>query len=170
MRPAERSFYPTPSHRTSYRADQPVAELGFAEQFVTWAMRVQWTHIGDGKQRSMVLQRAFDAMDMPEGATVIAELTEALMKASARPLAVPCPKWRVLTSDEARLLAFVGAMQARDGTPLAQCDPEWRSAAHASSVWLPAQRLALALAAAGLRFGATRHGAMEFPLSAPLIH
>ena len=170
MRPAERSFFPTPSRNASYRADQPLAELGFAEQFVTWAMRVQWTHIGDGRQRSMVVQRAFDAMDMPEGAALVAELTEALMKASARPLAVPCPKWRVLTSDEARLLAFVGAMQARDGTPLAACDPEWRTPAGASSVWLPAQRLALALTAAGLRFGAARHGATEFPLSAPLMH
>ncbi|HEX7775064.1 MAG TPA: hypothetical protein VF449_00890 [Parvibaculum sp.] len=170
MRPAERSYYPMPSRQAAYRADQPVAELGFAEQFVTWAMRVQWTHIGDGKQRSMVVQRAFDAMDMPEGAALIAELTEALMKATARPLAVPCPKWRVLTSDEARLLTFVGAMQARDGTPLAACDPEWRTPAHASSVWTPAQRLALALAAAGLRFGAARQGETYFPRAAPRLH
>jgi hypothetical protein len=170
MKPADRAQFSFPSPRPTFRADQPVAELGFAEQFVTWAMRVQWTHIGDGRQRSLVLHRAFDAMDMPEGASLIAELTEALMRASARPLAFPCPKWRVLTNDEARLLAFIGAMQARDGTPLALCDPLWRSPAHTSSVWPVAQRLALALGAAGLRFGARRHGETDMPPLAPPFH
>src|SRR3546814_18317365 len=87
-------------------------------------MRVQWTHIGDGRQQSLVLQRACAALDMPEGAALVAELTEALMRATQRPLSVPCPQWRVLTSDEARLLGFITALQSRDGTPPPACDPE----------------------------------------------
>ncbi|HUD50141.1 hypothetical protein [Parvibaculum sp.] len=170
MKQADRAFFPAPPRRPAYVADQPVAELGFAEQFATWAMRVQWTHIGDGRQQSLVLQRAFDALDMPEGAELVAELTEALIRSTRRPLSIPCPKWRVLTGDEARLLAFVAAMQARDGTPLADCDPDWRAPKTGSSVWAPAQRLALAFAAAGLRFGMTRMGEPPFPLAMPRLH
>ncbi len=170
MKQTDRAYFPSPFRRASYVADQPVAELGFAEQFVTWAMRVQWTHVGDGRQRSLVLQRAFDALDMPEGASLVAELTQALIETTRRPLSVPCPKWRVLTSDEARLLIFLAALQARDGTPLADCDPEWRSPSAGTAVWPPAQRLALAFAAAGLRFGMTRMGAAPFPLAMPRLH
>ncbi len=170
MRPADRAQFSTPSPRLSFRADQPIGELGFAEQFVTWAMRIQWTHIGDGRQQSLVLQRACAALDMPEGAALVAELTEALMRATQRPLSVPCPKWRVLTSDEARLLDFITALQSRDGSPLAVCDPEWRSPAHATSIWAPAQRLALALSAAGLHLGTTQMGETPFPLAIPQLH
>lgn len=170
MKPADRAQFSTPTPRSPFRADQPVGELGFAEQFVTWAMRVQWTHIGDGKQQSLVLQRACASVDMPEGAALVAELTDALMRATQRPLSVPCPKWRVLTGDKARLLGFIAALQARDGTPLAACDPEWRSPSHATSIWAPAQRLALALAAAGLHLGATRMGETGFPLVTPQMH
>lgn len=170
MRPTDRAYFAAPSPRPSFRADQPVGELGFAEQFLIWAMRVQWTHIGDGRQQSLVVQRACVAADMPEGAALVAELTGALMRASNRPLSVPCPKWRVLTSDEARLLGFIAALQARDGTPLSACDPEWRSPRHAMSIWAPAQRLALALAAAGFYLGATRMNEAAFPLAAPQLH
>jgi hypothetical protein len=107
---------------------------------------------------------------MPEGAALVAELTGALMRTTQRPLSVPCPKWRVLTGDEARLLGFIAALQSRDGTPLAACDPEWRSPSHATSIWAPAQRLALALGAAGLYLGATRMGETAFPLIMPQMH
>lgn len=150
MRPADLSQFRPPRSRPAFYVEQAIGDLGFGAQFVIWAMRVQWTHIGDGKQTSLVVERACNAADMPEGASLFAELTEALTHASSRPLAIPCPKWRVLTSDEARLLGFVAAMQARDGTPLAECDAEWREPRHASSIWVPAQRLALALSAAGL--------------------
>lgn len=170
MRPADRAQFSAPAPRPSFRADQPVGELGFAEQFVIWAMRVQWTHIGDGRQQSLVLQRACASVDMPEGAALVAELTGALMRATQRPLSVPCPKWRVLTGDEARLLSFIAALQARDGTPLALCDPEWRSPSHAMSIWAPAQRLALALGAAGLHLGAMWMGEAAFPLAMPQMH
>jgi hypothetical protein len=149
MRPADLVQFPDPARHTGYHVEQAVSDLGFAAQFVIWAMRVQWNHIGDGRQTSLVVARACNAADMPEGATLIAELTDALIAASSRPLSFPCPKWRVLTGDEARLLAFIAAMQARDGTPLMACDAEWRSPRHASAVWAPAQRLALALSVAG---------------------
>lgn len=170
MKQADRAYFPSPCRRPAYFPDQPVGDLGFCEQFAIWAMRIQWAHIGDGRQRSLVLQRAFDALDMPEGAALVAQLTEALIAASARPLSVPCPKWRVLTGDEARVLCFLAALQARDGTPLAACDPDWRSASGRSSVWEPAQRLALAFAAAGLHFGMTRMGEPPFPLAMPRLH
>jgi hypothetical protein len=170
MRPADRAQFSTPSPRLSFRADQPVGELGFAEQFVIWAMRVQWTHIGDGRQQSLVVQRACRVIDMPEGASLVAELTEGLMHACERPLSVPCPKWRVLTSDEARLLGFIAALQTRDGAPLIACDPEWRSPAHAKSIWAPAQRLALALGAAGLHLGTMQMGEAAFPAAMPQLH
>lgn len=154
MRPADLSQFLAPRLRPAFYVEQAVGDLGFGAQFVTWAMRVQWTHIGDGKQTSLIVARACNAADMPEGASLIAELTEALTRASSRPLAIPCPKWRVLTGDEARLLGFVAAMQTRDGTPLTECDAEWRDARHARAVWVPAQRLALALSAAGLYLSA----------------
>lgn len=149
MRPTEFARYTPAPARPAFYVDQSLQDLGFAARFIVWAMRVQWSHIGDGIERSLVVERACNAADMPEGGALIAELTGALIGASSRPLAFPCPKWRVLTGDEARLLAFIAALQARDGTPLAVCDAEWRSPRHASSVWAPAQRLALALSAAG---------------------
>lgn len=170
MKQADRAYFPTPRMPSRYAPDMPLAELGFSEQFLTWAMRVQWAHIGDGRQLSLVLQRAFDALDMPEGAGLIADLTEALIETTTRPLAIPCPKWRVLTGDEARLLNFLAALQARDGTPLADCDPEWRSPSAGSAVWRPAQKLAIAFAAAGLRFGMERAGVPPFPLVMPALH
>lgn len=156
MRPADLLPFPAPRPRPrpAFYAEQAVSDLGFAAQFVIWAMRVQWNHIGDGRQTSLVVERACNAAVMPEGASLIAELTEALTHASSRPLAIPCPKWRVLTSDEARLLSFLAAMQTRDGTPLTECDAEWRDTRHARSIWVPAQRLALALGAAGLYLNA----------------
>ncbi len=154
MRPADLLPFLAPRPPPAFYAEQAVGDLGFGAQFVIWAMRVQWAHIGDGKQISLVVERACNAADMPEGASLITELTEALTRATSRPLSIPCPKWRVLTGDEARLLGFVAAMQARDGTPLALCDAEWRGARHARSVWVPAQRLALALSAAGLYLNA----------------
>lgn len=150
MRPADLSQFLAPRPQATFRVEQAVGDLGFAAQFVVWAMRVQWTHIGDGNEISLMVQRACHAAQMPEGAALIAELTGALMRATSRPLAIPCPKWRVLTGDEARLLSFVAAMQARDGTPLMECDAEWRKPDQASAIWQPAQRLALALSAAGL--------------------
>jgi len=150
MRPADLSQFLSPRPRPTFHVEQAVADLGFAAQFVVWAMRVQWTHIGDGHETSLVVQRACNAAHMPEGAALVAELTNALMRATSRPLAIPCPKWRVLTNDEARLLGFLSAMQMRDGTPLMECDAEWREPRHASAIWNPAQRLALALSAAGL--------------------
>lgn len=149
MRLADLAPFNAPRPQTTFYVEQALSDLGFAAQFVVWAMRVQWNHIGDGRQTSLVVARACNAADMPEGAALVAELTEALMSASSRPLSFPCPKWRVLTGDEARLLGFIAAMQARDGTPLMECDAEWRSPRHATSVWAPAQRLALALSAAG---------------------
>lgn len=154
MKPADAVRHVSPA-RPSFRPDQPVSDLGFAEQLLIWALRVQWTDIGDGKERSLVLHHAFGAMDMPEGATLIAELVGALAQATARPLSIPCPKWRVLTSDEARLLAFIASLQSHDGTPLADFAPEWR-AGHGASIWAPAQRLALALSASGLFLGLSR--------------
>jgi hypothetical protein len=150
MRPADLSQFPVPRQRATFHVEQAVGDLGFAAQFVVWAMRVQWNHIGDGKEISLVIERACHAINMPEGAALVAELAEGLMRATSRPLAIPCQKWRVLTSDEARLLSFIAAMQMHDGTPLTECDAEWRQPRHASSIWTPAQRLALALSAAGL--------------------
>tara|TARA_R110000824_G_scaffold118960_18_gene272535 strand:- start:64893 stop:65405 length:513 start_codon:yes stop_codon:yes gene_type:complete len=149
MQPADLAPYSRPTPQNGFAVEQAVSDLGFAAQFLTWAMRVQWTHIGDGKHVSRVVERACHAAEMPEGAALIAELTDALIRASSRPLSIPCPKWRVLTGDEARLLGFVAALQARDGTPLAACDSEWREPRHASAIWAPAQRLALAMSAAG---------------------
>lgn len=169
MKPADRAFFPSPSRHPRYVPDLPVAELGFAEQFLIWAMRVQWSHIGDGRQNSLVVQRAFDKLDMPEGASLIAELTEALIGASARPSSVPCPKWRVLTGDEARLLNFLAALQARDGAPLAFFAPEWCLPSHAA-IWPPAQRLALACTAAGLHLGSMRADAPTLRLAMPQLH
>lgn len=169
MKPADRALFPNPLPRPAYVADQPLAELGFAEQFAIWAVRVQWTHIGTGKQRSRVLQGAFDALDMPEGAELVAELTDALMQVTGRPLSIPCPKWRVLTTDEARILAFLAALQARDGRPLAACDPAWASR-DAKGLWAAAQRLAIAFCSVGLRLGMTRMAELPFPLAMPRLH
>jgi len=170
MKPADRALMTTPWRSPSFEPGQPVAELGFAEQFTVWAMRIQWAHIGDGRQRRLLVQRAFDALDLPEGAQLVAELMEALTGAMSRPLAIPCPKWRVLTGDEARLLAFLAALQVRDGTPFATCDPAWRMPGGTAQVWVPAQRLALAFAAAGLHFGMTEAGCAPFPLAMPRLH
>lgn len=169
MKQADRALFPNPLPRPAYVADQPLAELGFAEQFAIWTLRVQWTHIGTGKQPSRLLQSAFNALDIPEGAALVAELTDALMQVTGRPLSIPCPKWRVLTTDEARILAFLAALQARDGRPLAACDPAWASP-DAKDLWAAAQRLSIAFSTAGLRLGRAPHGELPFPLAMPRLH
>lgn len=64
---------------------------------------------------------------------------------------------------------FLAAMQTRDGTPLAACDPAWASR-DAKSLWAAAQRLAIAFNATGLRFGMTRMGELPFPHAMPRLH
>ena len=87
--PADLSQFLPPRPRATFHVEQAVTDIGFAAQFVVWAMRVQWTHIGDGNETSLMVQRACNAADMPEGAALVAELTNALMQASSRPLAIP---------------------------------------------------------------------------------
>ncbi len=100
-----------------YAPDQPLAELGFAEQFLVWSLRVQWRVSDEGAEKSVLLQRAFDALEMPDGAAMIAELAGALSQTVQRPLSIPCPRWRVLTSDEVRVLTFVSALQKQGSSP-----------------------------------------------------
>ncbi|MES1989661.1 MAG: hypothetical protein V4441_01765 [Pseudomonadota bacterium] len=168
MRPADLARFTSLPPRPTFHVEQALSELGFAAQFIVWAMRIQWAHIGDGRQTSLVIDRASHGVDMPEGAALVAELTEALIAATSRPLSIPCPKWRVITGDEARLLGFLAAMQARDGTPLAVCNAEWRSPRHASSIWSPAQRLALAMTSAGLYLTTPATG-LTPPIDAPAM-
>lgn len=155
-----------------YAPDQPLAELGFAEQFLVWSLRVQWRVAEDGAERSVLLQRAFDALELPGGAAMVAELAAALTRTVQRPLSIPCPRWRVLTSDEVRVLNFVAALQRHGASPRATLDPAWRAApCGASPIWAPAQRLALALSAAGLVLGTAGHSAVPFPEAMPrLLH
>jgi hypothetical protein len=159
-----------PVHR--YAPDQPLNELGFAEQFLVWSLRVQWRVTAEGAEtKSHLLQRAFDALQMPDGPAIVAELAAVLALTVQRPLSIPCPRWRVLTSDEVRLLNFTAALQRRDGTPGAALDPSWATApSGASPIWVPAQRLALAFSAAGLIFGSACQGP-SFPEAMPrLLH
>jgi hypothetical protein len=156
----------------SYAPDQPLAELGFAEQFVVWSLRVQWRVAEDGATRSVLLQRAFDALEMPDGAAMVAELASALTRCVQRPLSIPCPRWRVLTSDEVRVLNFVSALQRHGASPQAALDRSWQAApCGASPNWGPAQRLALALSAAGLTLGMSAPSSAAFPEAMPrLLH
>ena len=154
----------------SYAPDQPLAELGFAEQFVVWCLRVQWRMPEEGKERSVLLQRAFDALDLPGGAALVAELAGALTRAVRRPLTIACPRWRVLTGDEVRVLNFIAALQHHGASPRAALDPSWVAApCGASPVWAPAQRFALALSAAGLTLGNAHAPASPFPEAMPRI-
>jgi len=154
----------------AYAPDQPLAELGFAEQFLVWSLRVQWRVSDEGAEKSVLLQRAFDALEMPEGAAMVAELAGALSRTVQRPLSIPCPRWRVLTSDEVRVLNFVAALQRQGTNPRATLDPAWVAApCGASPIWAPAQRLALALSAAGLVLGNTNAPASPFPEAMPRI-
>ena len=153
-----------------YGPDQPLCELGFAEQFLVWSLRVQWRVSDEGAERSVLLQRAFDALDLPGGAAMVAELAGALTRTVQRPLSIPCPRWRVLTSDEVRVLNFVAALQRQGTNPRATLDPAWVAApCGASPIWAPAQRLALALSAAGLILGNTNAPASPFPEAMPRI-
>ena len=162
-------FYPSPA-RFFYASDKPVAELGFVEQLTVWALRVQWPLTGDRGRRHALLQRTFHLLQVPEGGALITAIVEALRTTTSRPLSVPCPGWRVLTSDEARLLSFLAALQQREGTPLAACEPEWRTGEQGTAIWQPAQRLALAFAAAGLHFGTARLAEQPTPLSHASLH
>ncbi|MEQ8266455.1 MAG: hypothetical protein RH982_04605 [Parvibaculum sp.] len=155
-----------------YAPDQPLAELGFAEQFLVWSLRVQWRVSEDGAEHSVLLQRAFDALELHGGAALVAELAAALTRTVQRPLSIPCPRWRVLTSDEVRVLNFVAALQRHGASPRAALDPAWRAApCGASPIWAPAQRLALALSAAGLVLGTASHSSVPFPEAMPrLLH
>lgn len=155
-----------------YAPDQPLAELGFAEQFLVWSLRVQWSVCDEGAEKSVLLQRAFDALEMPEGAAMVAELAGALSRAVQRPLSIPCPRWRVLTSDEVRVLNFMAALQKQEASPRAALDPAWVAApCGASPIWAPAQRLALAFTAAGLMLGTAAHSTVAFPEAMPrLLH
>lgn len=155
-----------------YLPDQPLAELGFAEQFLVWSLRVQWGIAQDGQEHSVLLQRAFDALELPGGAGMVADLAAALTRTVQRPLSIPCPRWRVLTSDEVRVLNFVAALQRQGATPRAALDPGWRAApCGASPLWAPAQRLALSLTAAGLVLGTASYSSMPFPEAMPrLLH
>ncbi|MEQ9527808.1 MAG: hypothetical protein RIF42_05305 [Parvibaculaceae bacterium] len=155
-----------------YAPDQPLAELGFAEQFLVWSLRVQWRVSDEGAEKSVLLQRAFDALEMPDGAAMIAELAGALSQTVQRPLSIPCPRWRVLTSDEVRVLTFVSALQKQGSSPRAALDPAWTAApCGASPIWVPAQRLALAFTAVGLVLGTAAHSTTAFPEAMPrLMH
>ena len=154
----------------SYAPDQPLSELGFAEQFLVWSLRVQWRVTADGVDKSLLLQRGFDALDMPDGPAMVAELAAVLSLTVRRPLSIPCPRWRVLTSDEVRILKFIAALQQERGSPRAALDPAWATApCGASPIWVPAQRLALAFASAGLMLGATNYTACPFPESMPRL-
>ena len=156
----------------AYAPDQPLAELGFAEQFLVWSLRVQWRVSDEGAEKSVLLQRAFDALEIPEGAAMVAELAGALSRTVQRPLSIPCPRWRVLTSDEVRVLNFVAALQRQGSSPRAALDPAWTAApCGASPIWAPAQRLALAFSAAGLVLGGAAPSAAAFPEAMPrMLH
>lgn len=157
---------------SAYTPDQPPGELGFAEQFVVWCMRVQWRVGEDGAHRSLLVQRAFDALEMPGGAEMVADLAAALTRSIERPLSIPCPHWRVLTSDEARILDFVAGLQRHGAVAQGRFDRSWRAApCGVSPVWAPAQRLALALSAAGLTLGNGTQPGVAFPEAMPrLLH
>jgi hypothetical protein len=156
----------------SYTPDQPLGELGFAEQFTIWCLRVQWRISVEGAERSVLLQRAFNALDMPEGAAMVADLALGLSRTVQRPLSIPCPHWRVLTSDEVRILNFISALQQHNTSPRTALDPSWMAApCGASPIWAPAQRFALALSSAGLMLGAALYSSSPFPEAMPrLLH
>lgn len=170
MKPAEAAI-PARSVST-YAPDQPLGELGFAEQFVVWCLRVQWRIAENGASPSLLVQRAFDALELPGGAELVADLAAALTRSIGRPLSIPCPHWRVLTNDEARILDLMAGLQGQTpmaadrfgrGGPAAPCG--------ASPVWAPAQRLALALSAAGLTLGNGLQPGAAFPQAMPrLLH
>lgn len=164
---ASRMFSADP--KRAYTPDQPLSELGFAEQFTVWCLRVQWRISADGVEKSILLQRGFDALDMPEGAEMVAELARALSRSVQRPLSIPCPHWRVLTSDEVRILNFIAALQQGTGSH-ARLDPGWMAApCSTSSIWAPAQRFALALSAAGLTLRAVFQSPSPFPEAMPRL-
>lgn len=175
MKPADRALYSTSRTEPVYSADQAVAELCFAGQFAVWALRVHWTSAGSETERGLLLQRAFDVLCIPEGGMLVARLAQALADSSSRPLSVPCPSWRVLTKDEARLLNFLAALQGRDGSPMAvwnttETETERHSPRGSSAIWAPSQRLALAFSAAGLYFSLPRFTDRAAPLAMPLLH
>ena len=170
MKPAAALPHIHAAEPSRFHADQPLAELGFAEQFAVWCLRVQWRMPEEGKERSVLLQRAFDALDLPGGAALVAELAGALTRTVQRPLSIPCPRWRVLTSDEVRVLHFIAALQRQGASPRAALDPSWVAApCGASPIWAPAQKLALALSAAGLMLGNAHAPASPFPEAMPRI-
>ncbi len=168
MKPAEAA---APARTFSiYEPDQPIGELGFAEQFVVWCLRVQWRLAEDGAGHSLLLQRAFDALELPGGAAMVAELAAALTRTVGRPLSIPCPHWRVLTNDEARVLDFIAGLQHHCQAAQGRFDGSWRAArCGASPVWAPAQRLALALSAAGLTLGNAAQPGVAFPEAMPRL-
>ena len=76
MKPAPTSIFENPA--AAYMPEQPLSELGFSEQFVVWCLRVQWRAAEDGAARPLLVQRAFDALEMPGGAEIVADLAQAL--------------------------------------------------------------------------------------------
>lgn len=170
MKPAEAAIPARPV--STYAPDQPLGELGFAEQFVVWCLRVQWRIAENGASPSLLVQRAFDALELPGGAELVADLAAALTRSIGRPLSIPCPHWRVLTNDEARILDFMAGLQGQ--TPMApdRFGRGWQAApCGALPVWAPAQRLALALSAAGLTLGNGLQPGAAFPQAMPrLLH
>lgn len=158
----------TPAH-PSYKPGQSMETLGFPEQFVVWAVRIGWAHHSGSRDAQMLLHGAFDKLDMPEGAELIDDLISRLGATIARPLAFPCPKWRSLTGDEARLLSFLAALQSQGNMPFDECpaslDMRWPS-----QLWRASHRLALALSASGLYLGIGFGGSGAFPNSMPSVH
>ena len=75
MKPAPAAIFENPA--AAYMPEQPLSELGFAEQFVVWCLRVQWRTAEDGAARPLLVQRAFDALEMPGGAEIVADLAQA---------------------------------------------------------------------------------------------
>lgn len=159
---------PIPTH-PSYRPGQAMETLGFPEQFLVWAMRIGWAHQSGNRDAHLLLYGAFDRLDMPEGADLVGDMITNLRASIARPLAFPCPKWRSLTGDEARLLSFLAALQSQGDMPFDECpaslDMRWPS-----DLWRASHRLALAFGAAGLYLGIGFGGPGAFPHSMPSLH
>jgi hypothetical protein len=141
------SFAPAPS----LRSPKLLAELGFAEQLVLWAMRMWGAGYRLGHSPDDVLAQAFEKIGLTNGRQCLEEFMVALTAGAARGIGLQCVCRKEIGEDEALLLDILRQRDFATGQAAFLLeDMLTRTALPIAAV--KAQALAAAFNAANLRF------------------
>jgi hypothetical protein len=137
----------------SFRSPKLLAELGFAEQLVLWAMRMWGAGYRLGHSPDDVLAQAFEKIGLTNGRQCLEEFMVVLTAGAARGIGLQCVCRKEIGEDEALLLDILRLSQRDFATGQAAFlleDMLTRTALPIAAV--KAQALAAAFNAANLRF------------------